>query len=94
MKRWTREHRHLPGREFFAGLNRRLRGHYNYYGVRGNSAALYRFFDWAIRCSFKWLNRRGGKRHSFSWASFVQALERLRVERPRITEVRRRRVFA
>jgi len=91
---WIRDHRHLPGRAFFAGLNRRLRGHYNYYGVRGNSAALYRFFDWAIRCSFKWLNRRGGKRRSFSWATFVQALERLQVERPRITEVRRRRVFA
>jgi group II intron reverse transcriptase/maturase len=94
MKTWIRDHRHLPGREFFAGLNRRLRGHYNYYGVRGNSAALYRFFDWAIRCTFKWLNRRGGKRRSFSWATFVQALERFAVERPRITEVRRRRVFA
>jgi group II intron reverse transcriptase/maturase len=94
VKTWIREHRHLPGREFFAGLNRRLRGHYNYYGVRGNSAALYRFFDWAIRCTFKWLNRRGGKRRSFSWATFVQVLERLRVERPRITEVPRRRVLA
>lgn len=94
IKTWIREHRHLPGREFFAGLNRRLRGHYNYYGVRGNSAALYRFFDEAIRCAFKWLNRRGGKRRSFCWVRFAQALERMRVERPRITEVRRRRVFA
>jgi hypothetical protein len=42
-------------------LNRRLRGHYNYHGVRGNSAALYRFFAWAIRSAFKWLNRCGGK---------------------------------
>ncbi len=94
IKTWIRDHRHLPGREFFAGLNRRLRGHYHYFGVRGNSAALYRFFDWAIRCTFKWLNRRGGKRRSFNWATFVQALERLQVERPCITEVRRRRVFA
>ena len=94
IKTWIRDHRHLPGREFFAGLNRRLRGHYHYYGVRGNSAALYRFFDRAIRCTFKWLNRRGGKRRSFHWATFVQALERMQVERPRITEVSRRRVFA
>jgi hypothetical protein len=94
IKTWIRDHRHLPGREFFAGLTRRLRGHYHYYGVRGNSAALYRFYDWAIRCTFKWLNRRGGKRRSFNWATFVQALERMQVARPCITEVRRRRVFA
>ena len=46
IKTWIREHRHWLGRAFFAGLNRRLRGYYNYYGVRGNSAARYRFFDW------------------------------------------------
>lgn len=47
IKTWIREHRHLPGREFFRGLNRRLRGHYHYYGVRGNSHALHRFLQMA-----------------------------------------------
>ena len=54
----------LPGRQFIAGLNRRLRGHYNYYGLVGNLRALWRFYQWAIECAFKWLNRRGGKRSS------------------------------
>lgn len=63
---WIKASRHLPGRDFFASLNRRLRGHYNYYGVRGNSASLYRFYSWAITTVFKWLNRRGGKRRSLS----------------------------
>ena len=94
VKTWIKEHRHLPGREFFRGLNRRLRGHYQYYGVRGNSRSLYRFYEWAIRCTFKWLNRRGGKRRSFNWKQFAVALARMQVERPRITEVRKRRVFA
>ena len=62
--------RHLPGGEFFKRLNARLRGHYNYYGVRGNSAALYRFFKWAKACAFKWLNRRSWKRRSYTWAQF------------------------
>lgn len=44
IKEWIKLNRHLPGREFFKRLNVRLRGHYNYYGVRGNSRALYRFF--------------------------------------------------
>ena len=94
IKEWIQANRHLPGQAFFTGLNARLRGHYRYYGVQGNSGALYRVFAWAVQCAFKWLNRRGGKRRSFSWARFTQILDANHLERPRITEVRRRRVFA
>jgi hypothetical protein len=94
MKAWIRQHRHLPGREFIRRLNARLRGHYNYYGVRGNWHALKIFYDEAIEYSFKWLNRRGGKRKSFTWKQFTEALDRLGVAKPRITEQKRRRVFA
>ncbi len=66
IKEWIKASRHLPGKAFFKGLNARLRGHYNYYGVHGNSASLKRFFDWAVETAFKWLNRRGGKRKSFT----------------------------
>ena len=86
IKEWVKLNRHLPGREFIAGLNRRLLGHYNYYGLRGNSRSLWRFYQWALESSFKWLNRRGGKRRSFTWKAFAQALKRLGVARPRITE--------
>ena len=86
IKEWVKLNRHLPGRAFITGLNRRLLGHYNYYGLRGNSRSLWRFYQWAIECSFKWLNRRGGKRRSFTWKTFTQALKRLGVARPRITE--------
>jgi hypothetical protein len=43
IKEWIQSSRHLLARDFFDGLNRRLRGHYNYYGVHGNSRSLYRF---------------------------------------------------
>ncbi len=88
IKEWIRGNRHLKGQAFIAGLNRRLRGHYNYYGLRGNSHWLYRFYKWAISCAFKWLNRRGGKRKSFTWKAFTRALKRLGVAVPRITEKR------
>ena len=94
IKDWIRDHRHLPAREFLRGLNQRLRGHDQYFGVRGNSRALHRFFDWAKACVFKWRNRRGGKRRSFTWAEFTQALKYVAIARPCITEVARRRVFA
>ena len=94
IKEWIQSSRHLLARDFFDGLNRRLRGHYNYYGVHGNSRSLYRFFDWAKQCTFKWLNRRGGKRRSFTWARFAQLLEIVQIAKPRITEISRRRVIA
>jgi group II intron reverse transcriptase/maturase len=91
---WIKHHRHLPEREFFQRLNARLRGHYNYYGVRGNSRSLTRFFRWAMDCTYKWLNRRGGKQRSYTWEQFTRLLDRVKIVRPCITEVKRRRVFA
>lgn len=70
IKDWEKENRHAPVRELFRGLNRRLRGHYNSYGAQGNWRSLDRLFRWAVAGSFKWLNRRGGKRRSYNWPAF------------------------
>ena len=39
-------------------LNRKLQGHYNYYGVLGNYDGIYLFYWVLKRLFFKWLNRR------------------------------------
>ena len=93
IKEWIKHNRHLPGGEFFKRLNTRLRGHYNYYGVRGNSRSLYRFFEWAKGCAFKWLNRRS-QRRSYTWGRFQRVLGFVAIAVPRITEPRHPRVFA
>ncbi|SEL19316.1 hypothetical protein [Ectothiorhodospira marina] len=92
IKEWIKGHRHLPGRGFIRELNRRLVGHYNYYGLRSNEQVLHSFYQWAISCAFKWLNRRGGKRSSFTWAQFNRAQKRLDVVFPRTTERQREHV--
>jgi len=92
IREWVRANRNLPGSAFIKALNRKLVGHYNYFGLRGNLNALYRFYSGAVRCAFKWLNRRGGKRSSFTWRQFDAALKRLGVARPRITEKQREHV--
>lgn len=94
IKQWIKFNRHMPRQDFFRGLIRRLRGHYNYYGVHGNHRLVNRFYRWAKACAFKWLNRRGGKRASFTWEQFSTPLRVYRVPLPRTTEVKRRRVFA
>jgi RNA-directed DNA polymerase len=91
---WIKQHRHLPGREFYRRLNSRLRGHDNDYGLQGTYRSLHRFFERAMRGAFNWRNRRGGKRQSFTWEQFTQGLDRIGIARPRITEVKHRRVYA
>ena len=95
MKQWIRANRHLLGRQFIKELNRKLVGHYNYFGLRSNEKSLHSFYGWTIQCAYKWLNRRGGKRRSFNWARFKVALKKLNVALPRITEKQREHaVFA
>jgi RNA-directed DNA polymerase len=55
---WCRERRFLPSGEMLKGLNAKLRGYYNYYGVIGNYPRLEKFYKEAIRVCNKWLNRR------------------------------------
>jgi len=93
IKEWIKLNRHLPGAQFFERLNARLRGHYNYHGVRGNAHSLYRFYQWAMNCAFKWLNRRSWRR-SYTWEQFLRVIKFVSLAQPRITEVPRRRVFA
>jgi len=47
-----------------------IQGHYNYYGIIGNSQAIDRFYFWSLRCTFKWLNRRDGQRKSYDKEHF------------------------
>ena len=77
MKEWIKAKRHLDGRLFINALNRKLIGPYNYYGVRSNEGSLGSFFSFTIRCAYKWLNRRGGKRRSFNWGQFKEVLKKL-----------------
>lgn len=94
IKEWIRKNRHLKGIRFIKALNRRLQGHFNYYNVPGNLQSLWRFYNWAVECSFKWLNRRGGKRRSFTWPMFTRAIDRLRIAKPKMVMVNRKhRVF-
>ncbi len=94
IKEWIKDNRHRSKREFIAGLNRRLLGHYHYFGIIGNAQAINRFFRWAMTSTFKWLNRRGGKRNSFTWEVFWQAVSRGLFRQPHIVVRPSRKVFS
>ena len=58
IRAWCRDHRHLPLAAQRAMLAQKLRGHFNYYGITGNSEALERVHLEARRGWQKWLSRR------------------------------------
>jgi group II intron reverse transcriptase/maturase len=80
---WCKQNRHRRVGEQFQRLNAKLRGYYNYYGVRGNYASLNEFFQQVQRLHLKWLNRRS-QRQSYNWAGYRELLRHFALARPRI----------
>jgi RNA-directed DNA polymerase len=81
---WCRRHRHLSIEEQHAALNRRLRGHFNYFGVSGNFRSLLRLVEATKRAWYKWLRRRS-QRTRLNWERFTDLLRWWPLPRPRIT---------
>ena len=81
---WCRRHRHWRVREQHAAIVRRLRGHFNYFGVSGNFRSLLLLVEATKRAWFKWLCRRS-QRKRLTWERFGDLLRALPLPRPRIT---------
>ena len=81
---WCRRHRHLPVKVQHAALTRRIQGHFNYFGVNGNSRSLSLLVEEARRAWYKWLRRRSQQAH-LNWEKFGALLKRLPLPRPCIT---------
>ena len=78
---WCRAHRHEALTVQQGGLSLKLRGHYGYYGVTGNLAALKRFYYEVQRRWYKWLRRRS-QRARMTWDRFQRLLQRYPLPTP------------
>lgn len=84
LKQWMKAGRHKPVKQFIDELNRKLQGHYGYYGITFNFCSLNTYYEAVKRLLHKWLNRRGGKRY-MRWEEFVRlVLSRNPLMKPRI----------
>lgn len=81
---WCQKHRHDPVPEQQEALNRKLRGHYQYYGRPTNYRGLWQFYRSVRRTWKKWLNRRT-RGNTLNWDAFAHLLSRHPLIRPRIT---------
>jgi RNA-directed DNA polymerase len=86
---WCRSNRHQEVKQQWETLKLKLRGHYGYYGIVGNSKGISRFRENVVGIWRKWLNRRS-QRARMSWARMDQLLEHYplplaRIPRPYIS---------
>jgi group II intron reverse transcriptase/maturase len=82
LNRWLCLERHtrkLP--DLWQAVARKMRGHFNYFGVTDNSRAWYRFERAVHTGLFKWLNRRS-QRRSFTWEGFRRYAAKHPLPRP------------
>jgi RNA-directed DNA polymerase len=75
---WCCTYRHRPIREQYARLSEKLKGHYAYYGITGNSSALGEFRDAVKHAWGTWLRRRRRKNRP-PWSWFSRLLQRYRL---------------
>lgn len=84
MNEWMKANRHKPVDQLIHELNRKLRGHYGYYGITFNYPGLNHYHHKVRQMLHKWLNRRGGKPR-WCWDRYTgQLLEQYPLEQPRI----------
>lgn len=72
---WMRRARHLPIAVQATTLRAKLRGHFQYYGIRGNSSSLSSFQYRVLHLWRKWLSRRSNKA-TLTWEAFLRLLAR------------------
>ncbi len=80
---WCQKHRHDPVAEQQEALNRKLLGHYQYYGRPTNFRNLWGFYRSTRRIWRTWLNRRDRGRR-LNWVKFERLESRYPLLRPRI----------
>lgn len=78
---WCKRHRHQAIQVQHAALVRRIQGHNNYFGVRGNLRCVGLLVQSARRSWFKWLRRRS-QRSRLTWERFRRILEDFPLPRP------------
>jgi len=80
---WIRNNRHKPVADLIGELNRKLQGHYSYYGITFNGRSLLHYHHKVRRLLYKWMNRRGGKT-PMNWDKFQTILNHYPLKQPRI----------
>lgn len=82
-KQWLREHMHESIPDTIEKLNKKLVGHYRYYGIYGNWISLKKFYSYVQYELWKTKQRRDQSRW-LTWRKYTDILRIYPIERPRV----------
>lgn len=83
VKKWLKENMHLNVRELIRRINRKIIGHYAYYGVSGNLKALLNFRKFIIISLYKILTRRS-QRNYLNMKRYYKLLTKIPIIKPKV----------
>jgi group II intron reverse transcriptase/maturase len=83
LREWCRQNRHRPLEEQYRILSWKLRGHFQYFGVRCNLRAMAAVLHFVRRGWKFWLSRRCHKK-AMDWGKFEKLLESMPLPLPKI----------
>lgn len=75
INQWCKKNRHMTLEWQHGKILQKLRGHYAYYGITGNYAAISEYRHRVIWLWRYWLNRRSRKRDGMKWTRFSTLLQ-------------------
>lgn len=83
IREWLRKQLTAPIKNTMGMLNRKLVGHYRYYGVTHNGEMLKKYHFIVTHLLFKMMNRRSQKK-SYTWEGFRMMLKHYPLAQPKI----------
>ena len=83
VKAWLRGHMHGKLSDIISQLNRKLRGHYGYYGISGNIIGIRNFYWYVVKAVYFSENRRS-QRSWLTWARYSRLLEKFPILKPKL----------
>jgi len=83
VKEWLAENRHGKPSDTIELLNKKLIGHYRYYGISGNCESLVKFYKFIVAALYSQLTRRS-QRAYLSWARYNSLLKLHPIVTPKI----------
>jgi group II intron reverse transcriptase/maturase len=83
VKIWIKDNMHKPISSIMETLKKKLAGHYNYYGISGNSKDIYKFYVYTKDRIYKTLNKRTQK-NKMKWWQFNRIWEGFGIPQPKI----------
>lgn len=83
LRECCKDNRHMKLKDQYKLLCSKLRGLYQYYGIRGNYLALKKMYLDVKYSWYKWLNRRS-QRNSYTWKGYGDLLNFFTLPRPKI----------